>query len=372
MSKSQKSSAWLILGLSLLPLTLVLQELAFRYPETTESVYGRWIYPKIAFLLSRVNTLATFSLAEGISILCIIFALIWTVKAILKMRQARHVALFRRLLRAAATVWIMCGIAAVTFLFLWGFNYARPSLAERLNLSVTEVEAQEVLLVGKLSAEMASSLHCALDIPPDRPTTLPIDLATLNDVIDRRLRAIALPDDSIQYPTSPVKKLFISRALCYMGISGIFVPFTGEPSMNALVPDVTIPLVVAHEKAHQRGITNEGEANLAAFLACAGANEYPYLRYSAYLLSAARLIGAASVYLPEEARTLSKLLQAGPRSDLDGIREFWDRYEGPLTKMAERANDTYLRSQRVPDGVESYGQVTLLLVALHRQGRFIQ
>ena len=368
----RKNRVWFILGLSLLPLTLVLQELAFLYPETTESVYGRWIYPKIVFLLSRLNALAPFSLAEAILVLCIIFALIWTVRAILKTRRAQHISWFRRLLRAASTIWIVCGMAAVTFLFLWGFNYARPSIAERLNLFVTDIEAKEVLLAGRLSAEMASSLHAELDIPPDRPTTLPIDFATLNDVIDRRLRAIALPENSIQYPTSPVKKLFSSRALCNLGISGIFIPFTGEPSMNALVPDVTVPLVVAHEKAHQRGITNEGEANLAAFLACAGAKEYPYLRYSAYLLSAARLIGAASVYLPEEARTLSRLFQAGPRKDLDGIREFWDRYEGPLTKMAERANDTYLRSQRVPDGVESYGQVTRLLVALHRQGKVIQ
>ncbi len=368
----RKKRVWFILGLSLLPLTFVLQELAFRYPETTESVYGRLIYPKIAFLLSRVNTLARFSLAEAISALCVIFALIWMVRAILRLRQGNHVTLFQRLRRAAATIWIGCGIAAATFLFLWGFNYARPSLAQRLDLSVTDVEAKEVLAAGKLSMEMASSLHRALDSPPDRPTTLPIDFATLNEIIDGRLREMALPENSIQYPTSPVKKLFFSRALCYMGISGIFVPFTGEPSMNALVPDVTIPLVVAHEKAHQRGVTNEGEANLAAFLACAGANDYPYLRYSAYLLSAARLIGAASVYLPEEARTLSKLVQAGPRKDLDAVREFWDRYEGPLTKMAERANDTYLRSQRVPDGVESYGQVTRLLVALHRQGKFIQ
>ena len=46
--------------------------------------------------------------------------------------------------------------------------------------------------------------------------------------------------------------------------------------------------------------------------------------------------------------------------------------EGRIAEMAKEVNDTYLRSQRVPGGVESYSQVTRLLVALDRQGGLIQ
>jgi hypothetical protein len=142
--------------------------------------------------------------------------------------------------------------------------------------------------------------------------------------------------------------------------------------MNGMLPDVFTPLVVAHEKAHQRGITNEGEANLVAFLVCSGADDYPYLRYSAYLSAATRLIAAASSDLPEQAESAWELLGEGPRRDLAAVREFWERYHGPMAEIAEKVNDSYLRSQRVPEGVRSYGQVAELLVALDRQGALIK
>jgi hypothetical protein len=151
-------------------------------------------------------------------------------------------------------------------------------------------------------------------------------------------------------------------------LSGIFIPFTGEPSMNRLLPDVSIPTVVAHEKAHQRGITEEGEANFVAFLACSGAEKHLYLRYTAYLFAAMHLIGSASSYAPEEAKSAWEDLGPGPRQDLKALREFWQRYQGPMTEFADRVNDAYLRSQRVEEGVESYGRVSRLLVALDRKG----
>jgi hypothetical protein len=238
-------------------------------------------------------------------------------------------------------------------------------------LADDEIEAAEVLDAGRRCAVLATAFHSALGVASDRPTTLPLDFRTLNQAIDERLRQLALPGDPIQYRTSPVKKLFVSKALSYFGVSGVFIPFTGEPSMNGMIPDVFIPIVVAHEKAHQRGVTNEGEANFVAFLACSGDDRHTYLRYSAYLFAATQLIGAASRPLPDEAGEARELLGEGPLRDLTAVREFWARYEGRIAEIVESINDTYLRSQRIPEGVASYGQVTRLLVALDREGKLI-
>ena len=129
--------------------------------------------------------------------------------------------------------------------------------------------------------------------------------------------------------------------------------------------------MVAHEKAHQRGITDEGEANWVAFLACADAGEQVYLRYTAYLFAAMHLIGSASAYAPEEAKSAWEELGPGPRQDLKALHEFWQRYKGPMAEIADKVNDTYLRSQHVEEGVESYGRVTRLLIALDRQGKLL-
>jgi hypothetical protein len=240
-----------------------------------------------------------------------------------------------------------------------------------MGLVAEEIESREVLEAGKRCAALATSLHNNLGAAPDQPSDLPLDFRELNEVVDRRLRELSLPGDPIRHPTSPVKKLLVSEALAYLGVSGVFIPFTGEPSMNGLIPDVFTPIVVAHEKAHQRGITNEGEANFVAFLVCSGAEQHVYLQYSAYLYAATHLIGAASRRIPDEAEAAWDLLGEGPRNDLRAVREFWARYEGRIAEMAKEVNDTYLRAQRVPGGVQSYGQVTQLLVALDREGKLV-
>ena len=104
--------------------------------------------------------------------------------------------------------------------------------------------------------------------------------------------------------------------MAYLGLSGIFVAFTGEPSINSIVPDPSLPIVVAHEKAHQRGITQEGEANLVAFMACSRASDSAYVSYSAYLYATAQLLRAASEQSKEEAKSAWAALGPGPRRDL--------------------------------------------------------
>ncbi len=360
------------LGIVLLPLAIFLQEMAFHSPQEIEKVYGGWIYPSVAYLLGGLNGSVSFSLAEATCVVLLFSFLVWVIVRWKRRRHGKKAKWWMRVLRAMATLWILAGSIAWIFLLLWGLNYARPPLRERLGLAVDEIDDKEVLDAGRRCAILATSLHSALGVGSEHPTTLPLDFRTLNEVIDERLKELALPGDPIQYRTSPVKKLFVSEALSYLGVSGVFIPFTGEPSMNGMIPDVFIPIVVAHEKAHQRGITNEGEANFVAFLTCSGADRHTYLRYSAYLYAAAQLIGAASRPLPDEAGEAWELLGEGPVRDLTAVREFWARYVGRIAEIAESINDTYLRSQRVPEGVASYGQITGLLVALDRQGKLIQ
>lgn len=370
--KPRAPRALLALGLALPPLAIATQQIAFRYPEQTEILYGQRIYPFVVFVMGWLNSWLPFSLAEAGTALALLGTVIWLFARRRRSDRRRPRKLLRSLAHAALTVWALGGAVGLSFLLLWGLNYARPTLQERLRLATEGIGPREILEAGQRSAEAANAIYSTLGVASDRPTRMPLDFVVLNEVIDRRLRDLALPGDDIRYRTSPTKKLFLSKALAYLGLSGVFIPFTGEPSMNGLLPDVSIPLVVAHEKAHQRGITHEGEASLVAFLACSGAEGYPYLRYSAFLFAAIRLIGAASSDLPEEARGTWELLGPGPTRDVTAIREFWARYEGPMTEIAEKVNDTYLRSQRVEEGIRSYGEVAPLLVALHREGKLVR
>jgi hypothetical protein len=127
--------------------------------------------------------------------------------------------------------------------------------------------------------------------------------------------------------------------------------------------------VLAHEKAHQRGITHEGEANFAAFLVCSREGAPPYLRYAAYLFATQYLLGEASRYLPrEEVATAWERLGSGPLADVRALHDFWERYQGVASAISSEVNDSYLRALQVPEGVESYGTVVRMLLALDAKG----
>lgn len=55
------------------------------------------------------------------------------------------------------------------------------------------------------------------------------------------------------------------------GISGLFVPLTGEALVDAGAPEALIPFTATHELAHLAGVADEGAANLIAWDRCLSA-----------------------------------------------------------------------------------------------------
>jgi hypothetical protein len=341
----------------LLPLGIVFVDFSFRFPDATERYYARGIYPHVVHLFAAVNR-TRISLAE-----------ILVVVGAASVLVVGYRFLTRRRWRALAMMlWSGAGLALWAFLVLWGFNYGRPSLERRMGLDPGDASPEDILAAGERLAALTRALFDELPVA-DSPTRLPMDFTELDALVDAGYRKLSLPGDAIDGSTAPAKALGSSLLFSYLGISGIFVPFTGEPSVNALQPDVALPFVLAHEKAHQRGITHEGEANFAAFLVCSREDAPPYLRYSAYLFATSYLLQEASRFVPEETvRAAWERLGPGPRTDLGAIREFWQRYEGLASETATRVNDGYLRALRVPEGVESYDTVVSMLLALDARG----
>ena len=337
-------------GLSLVPLGLLALGLSFRFPETTESLYAQSVYPQVVRLFAALNRVS-FSWAEVLLASALVAA-----------------GIFFRPKKILLTIWCAGGALFWAFLLLWGFNYARPPLEQRLGLSPPSTDPRALLETGIRTAARTAVLFEALG-QDSGPTRLPVTFSELDRVIDQSYRELGLPGDPIQSSTAPAKPLASSTLFSYLGISGIFVPFTGEPSVNALQPDAALPLVLAHEKAHQRGITHEGEANFAAFLVCSREGAPPYLRYAAYLFATQYLLGEASRYLPrEEVAAAWERLGSGPLADVRALHDFWERYQGVARVISSEVNDSYLRALRVPEGVESYGTVVRMLLALDAKG----
>lgn len=360
----------LLLGLALLPGAAALRYAAFTWPELTELWYAQRFYPVVARLLGFVAGAVRVSLAELIVVVGAIGAVVWLGRWVTSRRDrglARGADWRHRVVHVVIAAWVITGALALAFLLAWGLNYARPGLATRMGLETDRVDVVEVLELGQRAARLATELYAQLGADVSVPSRMRLDFAQLNDLVDRGFVAIALPGDRLGTSAVAAKRLWASTPMSYLGISGIFIPFTGEPSVNALVPDVSMPLVLAHEKAHQHGVTDEGEANLVAVMIGVASDDL-YMRYAAYLYAASQLLGEAGRYDADAARLAWADLGPGPRRDLQAVREFWRRYQGPATEMARGLNDAYLRSNRVPGGVQSYGHVVRLLVGVARQG----
>jgi len=159
------------------------------------------------------------------------------------------------------------------------------------------------------------------------------------------------------------KPFYFSGIMSRLGLSGFYMPFTGEPNFNAAQPDFDLPYVIAHEKAHQRGFAREDEANFLAFIVCINSID-PFVRYSGYL-NAINVVGAFVSTDPDYYRGLFARICDGPRNDLRARAAFWARQKGPARAIADRVNNSYLKANGVESGTQNYSEDVALVVAYY-------
>lgn len=337
-----------------------------RLPAVADALWARGPGPWIPFVLSRLTAPLPFSLIEA-------GVVAWVV---LRLAQgARGVAALAGRRRSAATALghgarvVVRDLAAAVALFhvLWGFGYACSPLEARLGWGVRggPDDARLADLAARMVAE-ANDAYVALHGSTDAgaPTAMP-DPAALDAAVERGwLRvgaALGLPGPAVR-PHGRTKRLVLSPVLRHAGLSGFFSPFTGEANLNRSVPAVSYPQVIAHEKAHQRGVNREDEANFLGWLAAASSDD-PLARYAAAVFAQRQLLRPLLAVDEARARALVAERLPGVQRDVDDLRDYWSVSTGRTGRIANRVNDAYLRGNRVADGVASYGRAAELLLA---------
>ena len=151
------------------------------------------------------------------------------------------------------------------------------------------------------------------------------------------------------------KPVMLSELMCYTGITGIYFPFTGEANININTPLPSLPHVVTHEMAHQRGYAREDEANFIAYLTCIFHWDVKF-KYSGHLLALTHSMNALYKEDKENYDFLKNRYSDGLKRDLTYINTFWKKYDGPVEKISNDLNDAYLKANNQKDGVKSYGR----------------
>ena len=101
---------------------------------------------------------------------------------------------------------------------------------------------------------------------------------SLIDALDQGALSFSPPDEIVRIaPQVAGMAGRVVKAVRYpvwmraAGISGLFVPLTGEALIDSTAPSPLLPFTAVHELMHLRGIADEGAANIAAWQRCLAA-----------------------------------------------------------------------------------------------------
>ncbi|MFZ5987645.1 MAG: DUF3810 domain-containing protein [Bacillota bacterium] len=348
----------------LIPFGYLLLYFSSTSSNLAESIYSQGIYRIIARFFSLITGFIPVSVGEVLVISAIIFILLKLVQTVVKAVKtpSRIVPLL-----SAALVNALAAISIIYFSFviLWGINYQRLPFSQIVNYNTQPASAAELAEVCKSLVSSANELRKSVEENDNGVMKLSTDT---NTTLKRAYKGYERVDDV--YPAlygnyGRPKGVLLSEVMSYLGIEGVYFPFTGEANVNISIPHSSLPFTTCHEVAHQKGFSREDEANYIAYLACKYHPDEDF-RYSGTLMAMTYATNALYKYDRDKYLELSKNYSEGVVRDLKAIRKYWQKYETPVQEISSSVNNTYLKANMQKDGVRSYGRMVDLLIAEYR------
>ena len=309
-------------------------------PAAIERNYSNGLYPSIQRPLTAISNLTPFALrdfAAGALLLLVLS------RAMIRVRSEGWK---RGTSGALLTLLQASAITYLVFLAMWGLNYRRVPLENKLDFDRTRVTAGRASQLAAEAVRRLNALHGpAHALTPDPAAlTAPFRSATRTMGADNRVTP--------GRPKRSVLGLYFRKA----AIDGMTDPFFLEVILNPDLLAIESPEVLAHEWAHLAGYADESEANFLAWLTCLRGNGLA--QYSGWLSAYLH----ASAALPREMRSALPALDAGPRADLRAIAARYNRSSKVVRRAAGDVYDTYLKANRIPEGIANYDQVLQLML----------
>jgi hypothetical protein len=312
-------------------------------PQITERVYSQTIYPVFASVLSFFSRWLSFSLDDSFYAALVVFLVVLILLMLFrKIRFAKFALIFFQALAICFTL----------FYWFWGFNYFRESFNQRFGIQVSRPDTvQFARVLGEL-VQRTNESWCTFDDFTHRQADSLIEASY-------RQHASFLKIDYPQGKRRP-KPITLRNFFAQASIAGYYGPFFSEVHINDSLLNVEYPQVVAHEFAHQFGITSEAEANFYSWLVCTRSGS-KQLQYSANL----SMLG----YFLSQSKHLHgrvELIRQIQKPVLDDMRKIQDRWvklrNEKVDKVAEKVNDAYLKTNKIEKGVEDYFGVVQLVM----------
>ena len=324
-------------------------------PGFVERFYSTWAYAGFQPVLTALSNRVPFALFDALGILVLGGWAALAVRDVFGRAAGKRSKVLEAARRICARTIVWTAGLYLIFLLVWGLNYRRIPLEEKLSFDDRAVTREAARTLALTVVERLNGLHITAHAA-GWPAAGAID-PSLADALARADRALGGRGTMTPgRPKSTVLDWYFRRT----ATDGMTDPYFLETMISTSLLPFERPFVVAHEWSHLAGMAQEGEANFLAWLACVNAS--PSAQYSGWLFLYAELMAA----LDERVRAdVQSSLSPGPRADLAAIRKrVLQQIDPRLAAAGRRVYDRYLKANRVEEGVESYGQVVELVLGV--------
>ena len=340
-----------ILPLFLLLQILLLKVLAF-FPALVERLYSNGFYFFSSKILRTCLGWLPFSVGDCLYGLLIFFILkwFWNQRKSWKQNWKNN---FLRILSFLSILYFV-------FHLLWGFNYYREPLFEKMSIKKEYTDANLLAFTKKMILK-TNAVHQDITKNKNQKIVFPYSQKEVFELNLQGYQKLAERHPFFQFKELSSKKSIISLPLTYMGFGGYLNPFTNEAQVNSLVRMYNFPTISCHEMAHQLGYASESECNFIGYLASVK-NDDLYIQFSGY--SFALRYCLRNVQLRDEAafKILLKTINPGIIANYKESEVFWDSYQTPIEVAFHTFYDNFLKANQQNDGMDSYSKFLNLLV----------
>jgi Protein of unknown function (DUF3810) len=319
--------------------------------DVMERGYSTTLYPRLQAVVTSASNLVPVALFDAliiVSIVCWVFAFGFDILG------SRH-GWARVFLRLIVRTLVWAAAFYIVFLLMWGLNYRRTPLHEKLQFESRAVSADAARSAAIATVDALNALHGQAHAAGWRPLGS-VD-ASLTKGFDRVHGELGLRSRTVTgRPKATLLDPYFRRA----GVSGMTDPYFLETLVEQDLLPFERPFVVAHEWSHLAGFADESEASFVGWLTCLRGSIPD--QYSGWLFLYGELADAVG---REDGVAVAQRLGPGPRADLRAIAERRRRQVNPTVSAAGwRVYDQYLKANRVEAGAASYGEVVRLVLGV--------
>jgi hypothetical protein len=343
------------LPLGLLIQIVLVQIISF-FPEFIESFYSNGLYTSISNLSRVLYGLIPFSVGD----LCYIFAIVFLIIGYIKIRKISKFSWKDRFLKILSYF----SIFYFSFNILWGLNYYRVPLFEKLKIE-KEYSNEDLLIFTKKLIAKTNSIHSQITKNDSLKVVFPYSQEQVFEMNLNGYQSLSKQIPSLNYKHPSIKKSLFSLPLSYMGFSGYLNPFTNEAQVNDKIPMYNFPTTLTHEMAHQLGYASESEANFIGFLASIN-NENIYFQYSGYNHALHYCLSNWKFNDEVQFKKLLKTVHPGIIKNYKESEDFWNDYQSFVETGFHLFYDRFLKMNQQKDGIEGYSRFVDLLVNYYK------